>query len=454
LSGTISVPIWLAISLLVLTLWAALDRLFIPSVRWFLRRRTNIVIDSVNRHLNLQLRPFQLTRRRVLIDRLVYDAHVVDAANEHAAEQGMPREVVMSEIRRYAKEIVPAFNAYVYFRVGYWIAKRAAQLLYRVRVGYTNDEALSAVDRRATVVFVMNAVGEWARVFPLQTLIKWMGGYFVRRRSRNPLYRRVLARYVRMATAEGVVQAVFPEGGLTKDGALLPPRLGILDYMLRGFDANADRDVVFVPVGINYDRVLEDRTQLRHVVEGGEDETATPVRTTFRFALSQIGLMLRGRWHRLGYACVNFGTPLSMREWAGARDLDFREISREQRFEEIAKLAEELMQSLGGIIPVVPVAVVATLFADEPGRSWSGLELKASAHALQDRLTHAGAHVYVPRADQDYAIDVGLRMLTLRRLVTEENGLYRANADELATLRYYANSIAHLRPSVAGNTRN
>lgn len=102
------------------------------------------------------------------------------------------------------------------------------------------------------------AVGEWARVWPLQSLIRAMGAYFIRRRSRDGLYRKVLARYVAIATEAGVTQAVFPEGGLSLDGRLQPPKLGILSYIVDGAQ-NAGRDVVFVPVALNYDRVLEDR---------------------------------------------------------------------------------------------------------------------------------------------------------------------------------------------------
>ena len=84
------------------------------------------------------------------------------------------------------------------------------------------------------------AVGEWARIWPLQQLIRAMGAYFVRRNSGDPLYRIVLDRYVQMATTAGVTQAVFPEGGLTVDGLLRAPKFGLLDYMLKGFDANGD----------------------------------------------------------------------------------------------------------------------------------------------------------------------------------------------------------------------
>ena len=59
-------------------------------------------------------------------------------------------------IDRYAREIVPSFNAYLYFRIGYWLAKSVARLLYRVRLGYADEAGLAQVDPKSTVVFVMN----------------------------------------------------------------------------------------------------------------------------------------------------------------------------------------------------------------------------------------------------------------------------------------------------------
>ncbi|MEK6245981.1 MAG: glycerol-3-phosphate acyltransferase, partial [Pseudomonadota bacterium] len=73
-------------------------------------------------------------------------------------------------------------------------------------------------------------------------------------------------------------------------------------------------------------------------------------------------------------------------------------------------------------------------------------ELKAGVEQLIEKLAAAGAHVYIPRKDLDYAITVGLRMLTLRRLVEEKDGLYAVRPIELPLIRYYANSIAHLLP--------
>jgi glycerol-3-phosphate O-acyltransferase len=79
-----------------------------------------------------------------------------------------------------------------------------------------------------------------------------------------------------------------------------------------------------------------------------------------------------------------------------------------------------------------------------PQHALSQLELKAEVQALLEHLEAAGAHVYVPRRDFDYALGVGVRMLTLRRLVEEKEGLFSARPGELPLLGYYANSIAHL----------
>ena len=165
-------------------------------------------------------------------------------------------------------------------------SRGAAGALRRcLSLAYMDEDALKTVDPDSAVIFVINhrsnmdyvlvtymastssalsyAVGEWARVWLLQSLIRSMGAYFVRRDSRDPLYRKVLARYVHMAVAGGLAQAVFPEGGLTRDGRLQPAKLGLIGYMVSGFDAKGPRDAVFVPVGINYDRVLEDAAPAR-----------------------------------------------------------------------------------------------------------------------------------------------------------------------------------------------
>jgi glycerol-3-phosphate O-acyltransferase len=467
MTGTLEVPLWLGVLAGLLAAWAAWDKLLVPALRWFMSSRANRVIDEIGARLKIRIRPFQRTRRQALIHRLLTDPKVQQSAERFAAERRIAEHEAFAMVERYAREIVPAFNAYLYFRFGYWLGRNLSKLLYRVRLGYVDAVGLAHIDPDATVVFVMNhrsnmdyvlasylaadqaalsyAVGEWARLWPLSALIRAMGAYFVRRNSRDELYRRVLERYVAMATEAGVPQAVFPEGGLTRDGRMREPRLGVLDYMLRGFRLDGERDLVFVPLGLNYDRVLEDRSLLL----SGDPAAPRPgkakaVWNTWRFVWRNLLLMLRSEWHRFGYACVNFGSPVSMRNYCKSRGLDFAALAPEARKAAVSALGAQLMQAVGSVVPVVPVSLIATVFTRHPERALSELEIKVEAEQLIEQLEAMRAHVYVPRRDLDYALHAGLRMLTLRHLVEEAEGLYRARPAEARLLAYYANSIAHL----------
>jgi len=467
MTDAVPIPAWLLVLIAALAVWALYEHVLAPALRVMLAHPANRVIDELGERLRIGIRPFQRTKRQALIHSLLADHKVQAAAEQFAKENGLSLSAALRAVERYAREIVPAFNAYLYFRIGYWIGRGIARSLYRVRIGYLDTAGLAKIDSDAAVVFVMNhrsnmdyvlaaylaadqtalsyAVGEWARIWPLSALIRAMGAYFVRRNSKDELYRRVLERYIAMATEAGVPQAVFPEGGLTRDGRMREPRLGVIDYMMRGFRIEGEHDLVFVPLGINYDRVLEDRSLLRSLdAEAPRVGRARTLWNTLAFAARNARLMLKSEWHRFGYACVNFGSPLSMRTYCRERGLDFQRLSGGERKREIAALGLRLMEAVGGVVPVVPVPLIATVFVANPDRPLSALELKAEVERLLERLERGGARVYVPRRDFDYAINVGLRMLLLRHLVDENEGLFTVRPAELPVLRYYANSIAHL----------
>ena len=280
MTATVELPIWLFVLILLFAAVTFASHFLFPSVRWFFRRRMERVVSRLNERLERPIEPFKIARRYDMIQRLIYDPEVSRAVADHARDEGVPENVAFQLAQRYAREIVPGFSASIYFGIAIRAARWLSQSLYRVRIGNFDEVSLRNVDKNATIVFVMNhrsnmdyvlvtwlsaersalsyAVGEWARAWPLSRMIRAMGGYFIRRKSRNDLYRTVLARYVGMATDAGVTQAMFPEGGLSLDGGLTPPKLGLLKYIVDG-RTDFNRDVVFVPVALNYDRVFEDQ---------------------------------------------------------------------------------------------------------------------------------------------------------------------------------------------------
>jgi glycerol-3-phosphate O-acyltransferase len=286
------------------------------------------------------------------------------------------------------------------------------------------------------------AVGEWARIWPLQTLIKSMGAFFVRRNSKNPLYRRVLERYVNLATRAGVCQAVFLEGGLTRDGKLRNPKQGFLDYMLRDYHPDIDRDVVFVPVGINYDRVVEDVSLVRKLNPAASKKSLWFVlKTTFKFAFKTLLMSRKKRWSRFGYASVNFGKPLSMQQYCEQEKIDFSQLDQSSRFEQIEKLSHQLMQNIADVVPVLPFALMSQLVLENQSQWLSELELKTLASTRIERLQAKGAPIKLAANACEGVLSAALTMLEGRGFIESRDNLLRANPDTLDLLKYYANSI-------------
>jgi glycerol-3-phosphate O-acyltransferase len=465
---TITLPYWIFIVLLVFAGIMVLDRILLPGMRWYLKRRVNRVIEEINTRLDIEIRPIQFTRRQALIDQLVFDEKVIDEIKLYAEELNIPLAIVQGKARKYAAEIVPAFNAYIYFRIGYWLAKKFARLIYRVRVGFYDKNKISEIDSSSSVVFVMNhrsnmdyvlvsflvaekttlsyAVGEWARIWPLQMLIKAMGAFFVRRNSGNALYRKVLERYINLSTRAGVCQAVFLEGGLTKDGTLREPRLGFLDYMLRDYHPHSDKDIVFIPVGINYDRVIEDRSLIRRLDKSAEKRSAWfIIKTTVGFIFKNAILSRKNRWRRFGYASVNFGEPVSAKQYCEMHQVDFSTLQTEDRFLRIEVLAKLIMNNISQVVPVVPATLMSEILVINAAKWKSELELKLLCSQRIAQLQRIGAPIDISSSALESVLGSALSALTGRGLVEEKDNLYRMKESESDILNYYANSIRHWR---------
>ncbi|MDH5356761.1 MAG: 1-acyl-sn-glycerol-3-phosphate acyltransferase, partial [Gammaproteobacteria bacterium] len=290
------------------------------------------------------------------------------------------------------------------------------------------------------------AVGEWARIWPLQTLIKSMGAFFVRRESGNALYRRVLERYVNLATRAGVVQAVFLEGGLSKDGKLRQPRQGFLDYMLRDYHIDIDRDVVLVPVGINYDRVIEDISLVRKLDASAKRRSLWfIVKTTLGFITKVLLMGRKKRWLRFGYASVNFGKPVSIKQYCNEQNIDLSKIEASQRMTFVEKLSHRLMQEIEQIIPVLPMALMCEIVLDNQQDWLDELVLKSKAAKRIETLRDIGAPINLSANACEGVLNGALTMLKGRGFIDSEDGLLRARPESLDLIKYYANSISHWR---------
>jgi glycerol-3-phosphate O-acyltransferase len=435
-------------------------------VRGWLRRRALRTVHE----FRTRLARYQLQQRRHTHQALHHDPVVNAAIAEHARTAGLPEAEVRRRVDNYIAEIVPHFSVLSYYRIGYNLAKIFVNLLYKVSVDYQDEASLEQIPKRDVVVYLMNhrsnadyvvlayvlaygvhvsyAVGEWARAWPLEYVFKSFGAYFIRRRFREPLYHAVLERYVQLITRSGVTQGIFPEGGLTRDGRLRPPKLGLLDYICRTMNDPAfTSDIWLVPVAINYDRVLEDRSLIRELVdEGRRPGRLSQLVTVSRYIARNVGRLLTGRLKRYGRAAVNFGAPRSVRAWLATAPAGVLDWPKERRLPELEQLAREMMGRIGAIVPVTPVPLAASALLSLGQTAVSRPALLERMDQLRDRLRDVNAKVVRGGAGIPDLWDRAWRMLKLRRLVVEDGESLVVLPGGRPLLEYYANSIAHLLP--------
>ena len=412
------------------------------------------------RELGFRLNPVTVTRKQRLKVEMLADpdlrARITDLAKETKCEEAS----LLADASLYLDEIIPNFNLITTYKFGKRMAGWLLRSCYRVRIGRSAEAALNRLPKDASVVYVMNhrsnadyllvafllanrvsisyAVGEWARVWPLERLFRSFGSFFVRRRFRDPLYHTVLERYVQRAVAQGTTQGIFIEGGLSRDGRLQEPKLGLLDYMLRA----GAKDLVFIPVGINYDRVVEDSNLVREAL--GKPRRS-PLALIRRTSLWLLGLLWRGatrRFHRFGYAVANFGQPIHAK--AALEGVDLRTLDWEARRPLLEAVADSLVRAVGAEVPITPVAAVAWVYRDladpAPGRA----QLRDHMLEVLAKAQERGLPLYLPRGSYQRAFEVGLRVLLLRRILVVEDGRLKLPAHKAPLLDYYAHGVAHL----------
>ena len=426
--------------------------------RW-IRRRVYRAAVRTRRELGFHLNPITVTRKQKLKRELLDDPKLQALVRKECAKTGSEEAQAWMRVTDYLDEIIPNFNLLTAYRFGKKAASVLLRSFYRVRIGRSAEAQLNHIPRNASVVYVMNhrsnadyllvafllanrvaisyAVGEWARIWPLERLFKSFGSFFVRRKFRDPLYHAVLERYVQRAVEAGITQGIFLEGGLSRDGALQPPKLGLLDYMAR---ANA-KHLVFIPVGINYDRVVEDSSLVRELSGLPKPSLHAHFR---RSAFWLLGLMFRGaqgRFYRFGYAIANFGPPLSIGELTD--NADIWGMAWEERKPIMDRVAQRLLDAVGKQVPITPVAMVAWCWIQMNSPSVSRLALRQKALETMAWATERNLPLYMARGNFQRIFEMGLRVLTLRGILLADADTLKADPAKAPLLSYYANSIAH-----------
>jgi glycerol-3-phosphate O-acyltransferase len=453
-------------------------------------------LSFVRRH-RVELESARFIDRIWLRETLLMDPEIDEIVLQQVDKQGVSLRKMRHRVGMYIDEIAPAFSITAYYRVGRLVAGTLVRFAYELVFDHGRFRRVMAqVPPGARVVFVMNhrsnfdylvlsygllkhvalsyAVGEWALVWPIDKLFKAFGSYFVRRGEKDPVYHRVLERFIQLLVGHGGVTGFFLEGRFTRDGRMGTPKSGLVDFMVGVLRSSPDAEVAFIPVGINFDRVLEDETLL------AERDGKRPPPTLLGRLRSLVGLLLSmpvmvganlakvaTRSHRkLGYAAISVGTPVLASTHGFAGPSGLAHLPRKERRPHVDALATTLLGAIESTIPATPVPVFCLAFAGVAGETGvTRGQLTSEVRSLIARLRTAKAPIAfgdafpiaasaetdIPGLDDQLAAQSEAEMvvtlagyaLERRDLVRFTEGRFELVDDGARVMSYYANSIVH-----------
>ncbi len=460
------------------------------------------------RQFRVRVERFKLTRKKYIKFQLLKEVEIWEEMNNYAKENNITREEALDRVESYIDEILPFFNVLSYYKFGYVLAKFLLNLVYNVVIDKEYFKPITKIPKNSVVIYIMNhrsnadyllvsymlaehialsfAVGEWARIWPLEYVFKSFGSYLIRRKYRERLYHKVLEKYIQLISKNGITQGIFIEGGLSRDGRIRDTKIGLLDYiLLTKKDPDFTKDLIFVPTAINYDRVLEDLNLIREI--GG----AEPEKRGIKKILSGLALIVKipkvvirnGFYYifkgvrKYGYTSVAFGTPISLDRYIEEYCSDIFKLPRKERLAEVKKFADYVMKRVAVVIPITPVPLLSYAILKDGRNRIPEIDLIQSMTDIKNELIAKDARIVMGNdfldlmkekqkiedmeddrtmelvnfeygvieiEEMQKTMDLALEVLSLRKIAKKKKKEIRLNTDRMEVLEYYSNSIIHL----------
>ena len=403
------------------------------------------------------LRPRQKVQELVMAD-----GRVEAAIRARAGERGVPVERVRFEAERMFREIAAHMNSTFLAVLNALVAAVVRRLFASVEVAGLEKVADHAKRHPIVLVpshrsyfdFVIISTLFYANYLvpphilarenmafgPFGFLWRRAGAFFVRRSMDDPVYKEVFRAYVAYLVKEGVTQEFFIEGGRSRTGKTLAPRLGMLGWVVEAFLETARRDLFFVPIAITYERLVEEGAMVEEL-EGGEKK-----------AESMLALVRARRFlqRRFGSVFVNFGEPISLAEALGeARDrfaLDSEVAIRERR-DFVGALGNRITERISAAMVPAATAIAATALLGGRARGAFRARLVARMQQVVDLLRLQGVGL-TPALEADLpgfedAIATLLRAGLIRSTVDPRGEILFFEESKRRALDFYRNSVVH-----------
>ncbi len=427
-------------------------------------RLRSYLVDIINRQRKSITGPTLISRQEITED-ILTDKSLREYLADYSSRKNLPLKKTHKKAAAYISEIAANYNLKI-INLGSMLLTR---IFKRIFDGFVVDQAEINRMREASkdaplilvpchkshldylllpyIMFHNNmpcphiAAGKNLSFWPLGPLFRRGGAFFLRRTFKGAeLYSKIFAAYLGKLLSEGFNIKIFIEGGRSRTGKTLPPRLGGLSMIIQTYKNKACENLYFVPIYIGYDRVLEEDAYLKEI-EGGKKNPET---------LSGLVKARKFLKKKYGKVYMKFEEPISLKDYCTKKNVDINKTSPDEYNAMVKSLGYKLIDAINRSVVVTPHGLIAAGVLNCTRNSFSKTQLMNRVTTYMNLLHFVKAELADTLViDPEASFNTVIHMFMSRNFIEladedeeeiTDNTAFIIKNNKRAILDYYKNS--------------
>jgi glycerol-3-phosphate O-acyltransferase len=289
------------------------------------------------------------------------------------------------------------------------------------------------------------AAGRNLAFWPMGTLFRKSGAFFIRRTFQGArLYAQLFSEYVRMLIRQGFNIEFFIEGGRSRTGKMVLPKTGLLTILIDAYKYGDCRDLMFVPVYVGYDRLLEESAIVKEL-EGTQKKQES------------FGQLIRARKFlkkQYGLVYVQFDEPISLKAVVSQSDRSLQDMEQAEYQALGRNLAHRIINAINSVSVVTPQALTACAILNYPKQAFRQNDLMAYVETYLTYLIFQNVRLSENLDDPQRAVQNVLAIYNNRKLLEKQKLIEQDHVpveqqrfvvpeNKRLNLEYYKNNCIH-----------
>lgn len=307
---------------------------------------------------------------------------------------------------------------------------------------HTDYLILSYILYRNNLITPLVAAGKNLAFWPLGPIFRRGGAFFIRRSFKGmKFYTEVFSTYVKTLVQLGHNIEFFIEGGRSRTGKMVLPKLGLLAILIQAVEEGFCNDLVFVPTSICYDRIPEEEAYVKEITGGSKVE-------------ENIGQLVRARRflkRSYGRVYVRFAEPVSLERYLERYRGDAESLRPKERHAMYRDFAYRIINSINQVSMVTPYSLAAAALLSSPRLGISLMEFREIYRSFYDYLSCSKIEMSKTFRNYDASLDDTLRDFEKSKLVSKlkdedddlEEEVFTMDDNKRVALEYYKNNLIH-----------